>query len=224
MTATGNQLFHQDSAGVDGVAEAGDAFGSDTACGDFNGSGHDELAIGIPRATVAGNVAAGAVAVAFGSGLGLSLLTSQVVSQGTLGVEGALEAGDSLGYALGTGDFDGNGRADLAAAAPGEAEGGLAGSGAVNVLYGSVLRLLTVNDQIFTQNSTGIDGVASAYDRFGGGPGVSTGQYRIGYALKQRIWTLGDRLHIPPHLTRGLSRTCRVCRCVRNRRRGHGAC
>ncbi len=192
LTASGSQIVTRNTLLLSGLAQAGDSFGSALAAGDFNGSGHDELAIGIPRATVAGNVAAGAVAVAFGSPAGLSLLTSQAVSQGTLGVEGLLEAGDSLGYALGTGDFDGNGRGDLAAAAPGEADGTQPGAGAVNVLYGSVLRLLTANDQIFSQNTAGIEGVASAYDRFGGGPGVSTGQYRVGYTTGTRVTVTRD--------------------------------
>ena len=46
LTAEGNQIWHQDSAGIAGSAEAGDLFGRSLAAGDFNGDGCDDLSIG----------------------------------------------------------------------------------------------------------------------------------------------------------------------------------
>ena len=46
LTAEGNQIWHQDSAGIAGSAEAGDFFGRSLAAGDFNGDGCDDLSIG----------------------------------------------------------------------------------------------------------------------------------------------------------------------------------
>ena len=39
LTSTGNQLWHQDSAGIADTAEAGDSFGGALAAGDLNGDG-----------------------------------------------------------------------------------------------------------------------------------------------------------------------------------------
>lgn len=49
ISAAGNQLWHRDVAGVLGTADAGDAFGSSIAWGDFNDDGYSDLAVGAPR-------------------------------------------------------------------------------------------------------------------------------------------------------------------------------
>lgn len=53
LTAAGNQIFHQNLAGVEDDAEAGDNFGAAVAAGDFNRDGYDDLAVGIPGEGVA---------------------------------------------------------------------------------------------------------------------------------------------------------------------------
>src|SRR5262245_23710968 len=42
------QFWSQNSTGVPGISEAGDAFGAALAAGDFNADGYSDLAIGIP--------------------------------------------------------------------------------------------------------------------------------------------------------------------------------
>jgi hypothetical protein len=54
-------------------------------------------------------------------------------SQNSPGIEGVAEAGDLFGDALAAGDFNGDGRADLAIGAPGENNA----RGVVHVLYGA---------------------------------------------------------------------------------------
>ena len=73
LTASGDQFWTQNSTGVLDDAEAGDAFGSSLANGDFNNDGFSDLAIGVPSEDVAGPVAnAGAVSVLYGSATGLT--------------------------------------------------------------------------------------------------------------------------------------------------------
>ena len=69
-----------------------------------------------------------------------------------------------------TGDFNGDGRDDLAIGVPTEDRGTLADSGAVNVVYGSASGLSAAGppaDQLFTQGDAGIGQVAEAGDQFG---------------------------------------------------------
>ena len=63
-------------------------------------------------------------------------------------------------------DFNGDGFDDLAVGAPGEAVGGSAGAGAVNVLYGSADGLVPGAD-LFFQGSGGVGGTAERDDGFG---------------------------------------------------------
>ena len=47
VTGTGTQVFHQNTAGVPGVAEKDDQFGATTALLDVDGDGHRDLAAGV---------------------------------------------------------------------------------------------------------------------------------------------------------------------------------
>jgi hypothetical protein len=195
-TATGlqsswSQIFTRAGLLLGGAASSGDQFGTALAIGNFNGQAGDDLAIGAPGTIVNGNVAAGRLSILYGGLTGLSPLVNQQLSQGVNSMEGASEAGDYLGSALAAGDFDGNGRSDLAAGAPGESVGNQSSGGAVNVLYGTSGFLSTANDQIWTQDSAGINGVSQANDRFGG-PAMSVGEYRIGFKTGTKVKVTND--------------------------------
>lgn len=68
VTGTGTQVFHQNSAGVPGVAETNDKFGAATALLDVNGDGHRDLAV----ASTAENDSNGAVWLLRGTTSGLT--------------------------------------------------------------------------------------------------------------------------------------------------------
>jgi FG-GAP repeat len=157
LTATGSQLWDQDSPNVGDGADAGDHFGSALASGDFDGDGFADLAIGVPDEDVGAIVDAGAVNVLYGRNTGLSDVGNQVWHQDQAAVEDVAEDGDHFGCALATGDFNGNGFADLAIGVPGEDVGAVVDAGAVNVLYGTALRLSAVNDQFWSQASANIE-------------------------------------------------------------------
>jgi hypothetical protein len=83
------------------------------------------------------------------------------------GVLGTAEIGDELGFALGSGDFNNDGFADLAIGAPFEDVGTVFDAGAINVLYGSAADLSVTGDQVFFQGGGGVAGVAEPSDFFG---------------------------------------------------------
>ncbi|MGW0314225.1 VCBS repeat-containing protein [Streptomyces flavidovirens] len=78
-------------------------------------------------------------------------------------------------------DFNGDGYADVATAAPSATVNGRAKAGYVAVMYGSATGLRTASKQVFSQATAGIPGVAEEGDAFGAG--VTTEDLdRDGYA------------------------------------------
>jgi hypothetical protein len=170
-----DQFWHQNRPGVLNGAEAGDRFGASLVAGDFNGDGFHDLAIGVPGESVGSVQGAGAVHLLFGSPSGLRASASgttpddQFWHQGKPGVEDVEEFNDGFGASLAAGDFNNDGRDDLAVAAFSEAIGAVSQAGAVNVLYGSPSGLQTSSpaDQFWHQNSPNIDNNVENSDFFG---------------------------------------------------------
>jgi FG-GAP repeat len=160
-------LFHQDVAGIGSSAEPFDNFGAALAVGDFNGSGPSDLAVGSPGESVGTVAAAGAAHVLFGGAAGVSGAGSQLFHQGVAGVGSDPEEGDFFGAALGAGDFDNDGFADLAIGADGESVGAIPGAGAINVLYGSGGGLTVTGSQVLHQGVAGIGSDPEDFDGFG---------------------------------------------------------
>ncbi len=123
--------------------------------------------MGVAGEDIAGSVAAGAVNVIYGSDGGLTDGGNQIWHQGSPGMLGDLEAGDAFGRALASGDFDGDGFADLAVGAPREELGGAVDAGAINVLYGLDGGLTDAGNQFWHQDSPGILGDVEAGEIFG---------------------------------------------------------
>jgi len=48
LTSNGNELWNQDSPGIEGTVEEWDQFGRAVAAGDFNGDEYANLAVGVP--------------------------------------------------------------------------------------------------------------------------------------------------------------------------------
>ncbi|WP_041997413.1 FG-GAP and VCBS repeat-containing protein [Streptomyces sp. AcH 505] len=120
----------QDSPGVPGTAERGDAWGNDLSVADVDGDGYADVAVGAPGEDVGTVQDAGAVWLLRGAAEGLTATGAQSFDQNTANVPGAAEAGDGWGAQIRLADTDGDLRSELVAAAPGENTG----DGAVWVL------------------------------------------------------------------------------------------
>jgi disulfide bond formation protein DsbB len=167
LTSSGNQRWSQDSSGIIDGAEANDLFGSALATGDFDGDGFADLAIGVPYEDRSSVSDVGAVSVIYGSASGLTSTGNQAWTQDSVGIEDTAEPSDLFGSALATGDFNGDGFADLAVGVPAENVGSVSDAGAVNILYGSPSRLVSGGNQFWNQDVSGIGGTAGAGDSFG---------------------------------------------------------
>lgn len=167
ITTAGDRLWHQATLGVRGAAEVGDGFGSALAVGDYDGDGHLDLAVAVLWEDVGSVRDAGAVQVFYGTSSGLSVAGDTILSQRSAGVYGQAEALDEFGAALASGDFDGDGRTDLAVGVPGEDIGRLKNAGSAVVFFGTVDGLTGSSSVPFHQNSPGIPGSPELNDRFG---------------------------------------------------------
>ncbi|MFJ9035066.1 FG-GAP-like repeat-containing protein [Streptomyces sp. NPDC102406] len=105
-SAAHHQTLDQNTPGIPGAAEAGDYFGTATAAGDFDSDGYADLAIGVTKEDVDGDTDNGLVQIVWGSPSGLT--------GGADVVDPAPTQHDRYGQSLAAGDFDGDGRTDLA--------------------------------------------------------------------------------------------------------------
>lgn len=168
LTTVNNQRWCQGGGGLQGAAEPGDYFGMAMAAGDFNGDGWDDLAVGCPYENGNGTYNCGAVNVIYGSGSGLSSTGNQFWHQDSPGIANAINGYEYFGWALAAGDFNNDGKDDLAIGADSENVDGKNETGAVHVLYGSSNKgLRSTGSQFWTQNSEGIADACEARDRFG---------------------------------------------------------
>lgn len=95
--------------------EGDDLFGYSLASGNFNGDKYDDLAIGVPHEDVAiKDNKAGAVDILYGSKDRFNRTKAEHLYQ----TKGKPEYNDRFGMAVASGDFDNNGRYDLAVGVP----------------------------------------------------------------------------------------------------------
>ncbi|KUO15449.1 FG-GAP and VCBS repeat-containing protein [Streptomyces dysideae] len=107
VSSAKRSTISQNTTGVPGTAEAGDGFGGEIAYADFNGDGYDDLAVASPWEKVGDDTNGGGLAILWGSASGLTGKSSDVPDP-------ARSSHDFWGKNLAAGDFDGDGKADLA--------------------------------------------------------------------------------------------------------------
>jgi hypothetical protein len=169
LKPAGSQYWTQESTNVANKCKADDLFGTGLGAGDFDGDGFDDLAIGAPgeKDKASGSIHAGGVNVLYGSASGLNASGNQFWSLGTTGIPEDPANDDNFGFAITTGDFNGDGFVDMAVDAPGKTISTFAAAGSVTLIYGTAAGLDAAGAQTWNQDSTGIDDAAEANDGFG---------------------------------------------------------
>jgi hypothetical protein len=177
-----DQLWTQNSIDIEDVAEAGNSFGRSLSSGDYNGDGNDDLAVGVPYEDIGSIGSAGAGHIIYGSSpAGLSataVLPDQLWTQDSPGIEDFAETNNQFGRYLSSGDYNGDESDDLVVGVKSEGIGSIVNAGVVHVIYGSsqvgLSATAVLPDQLWTQDSPGIEDFSEADDNFGG---VSSGDY-----------------------------------------------
>jgi phosphodiesterase/alkaline phosphatase D-like protein len=177
----------QENAG--GNTEGGDEFGSALAAGDVNGDGIADLVVGAPGEAPGSAPAGGVFFVLPGSAGGFG--TGYYRTQENAG--GSTEAGDRFGAALGVGDVNGDGVADIAVGAPNEAPGSEPAGGVVFVFKGAAGTAPV--GYFLTQTAAG--GTTESGDGFGADIAVGDVDHD-GYA-DVAVGAAADRLGSGPH-------------------------
>ena len=141
LSVAGDRVLTQATRGLTGggAPETLDQFGSTLASGDFDGDRYWDLAIGVSDESTGAGSRVGGVHVLYGHPAGLTTKRDQFFTQDTAGMAGdGAESQDLFGRTLEVGDFDADGRDDLAIAATLEdvATGVNDNDGAVHVIDG----------------------------------------------------------------------------------------
>ncbi|WP_242907008.1 FG-GAP repeat protein [Actinomadura terrae] len=129
-----------------------DRFGASLVAADLDGDHDDELAVGAPGLRGGGGVAV------FGL-RGRTLRPGPLITQRTSWVGQSAAETDGFGSVLAAGDFDGDGRAEIAAGAP---DDGARGAGTV-----TVLDPLERSANYVSQDEPAVDGASERADGFG---------------------------------------------------------
>ena len=149
LSARRNRMFHQDSGGVAGAAEAYDHFGAALAAGDTNGDGYAELFVGVPEEDVGGVNNVGGMQVLHGSASGLRRIGNQTW------IHTGAEVNDQFAFSIASGDFNDDGYDDVAVGVPGKNIGAALGAGMVTTWYGSAGGLTNEVYENWTQDEIG---------------------------------------------------------------------
>jgi hypothetical protein len=137
-----DRLIHRGQRNVAGRLATGERFGAPISIAniDADSPGFD-LVVGVPGHDVGRHIDAGAIQTLLGSPRGLTGRGGQIITQATRGIGGKPRTGNQFGRALAPGDFDGDGRGDIAVGVPGQRVGRAAHAGVVKIIFGNGRRL-----------------------------------------------------------------------------------
>jgi len=175
LSADPDDLWTQDSKSVKGAAEGVDGFGFALAVGDFDCTGYQDLAIGVPGEDIGDDLSfAGAVNVIYGGPEGLvakkgkwMIHDDQLWHLEQRGIVGRAAAYDYFGASLAAGRLTADSCDDLAIATPQYEIDGRR-TGAVSIFLGSVQGLDVAGNLLLSQASEGVSEDSLEADDFFG--------------------------------------------------------
>jgi hypothetical protein len=152
LDGTRDRVFTSENDGLGIAADNSDQYGYALAAGDIDADGDDDLAIGVvKRVCPNGGQRSGGVVILKGStSLGLSTIGAQSFQPGQSGMLGDCLSGAYFGAALSIGKVNGQIYQGLAIGAPLTDVGGIEGTGAVHLMFGSPGGLLVGQNQFIT--------------------------------------------------------------------------
>jgi hypothetical protein len=198
----------------EGVPQVNLTFGFSLSAGDINRDGLADLAIGSPYDDEGIGYSAGSATIVYGRATtGLAEITgAQRFTPSSSGVPGSVhtfstDEPDSFGWQVVLGDYDGDGDADLAVAAPGTPvtfDGAKKeDAGTVTILYSNGTKIGTTGAVLLTQATTGIAGNPGKNDLLGwtmaGGDANADGRTELA------IFSLDRYVNVIPGAAGGLS-------------------
>ncbi|GHA29121.1 FG-GAP-like repeat-containing protein [Streptomyces purpurascens] len=138
---------------------------------DVNGDGYGDLVLGDyqdPSPARPAGHKGGQITVWYGGPTGPDPAQKPtVIHQDTTGVPGSGESGDLFGSAVGAGDVNGDGYADIAVGAWAEDIGTVEDAGSVTILFGSASGLTGKGAKSYSQDTAGVPGSNETMDAFG---------------------------------------------------------
>jgi len=146
------EVITQETAGVPGTSEEGDAFGAGLTVADLNRDGAADIVVGAPFEAVEAAERTGTVTVIPGRRSGALGTGGYSFHQDTAGVPSTNESGDFFGTTVSAGDLNRDGRPELIVGTAGENNG----NGAVVVLPGGSSRPTGTGSRVFTLESIGM--------------------------------------------------------------------
>ena len=162
-------LISQDSPGVPGTAENGDAFGYSLAFSARTTSKPGTLAVGAPAEDIGAAADAGSVTLL--SNVGEEFVAKAAIHQDTEGAPGTVEAGDRFGFALAASSAN-----MLYVGVPTEDVGSIVDAGSVQPVRIRSPHLPVEFLPALTENAPGTAGSVGTSNRFGRSLGSMSGQ------------------------------------------------
>lgn len=162
VTATGRQVWTQNSVGVPGTAQLSDGFGAALVAGDFDGDADGDLAIGAPE-----DIAyRGSVTVLVGRAGGLTATGGATFTQATPGIAGA-SGPHSFGGTLAAAHVQNGALLNLIIGAESQDIDGVDATGLINQLVSSEDGPLAAGSRTVHLDTAGVKGRPDRFAQFG---------------------------------------------------------